>query len=269
MKLPNYTVAAFTGQGLAGNPAAVCPLDAWLPAPVMQAIAHHNALPETAFFVESDGIFTIRWFTPTHEANMCGHATLASTWALRHLLGRTDEQFEFRSAFGYEMTAVVGDEFITLDFPAGQLAPSKSEAPARALGVSVEETLLGQSWVCRLSNEATVRSYEPDIEAIGTLAEDGIIITAKGENCDFVSRYFTPQSGIPEDPVTGYAHTLLVPYWAKKLNRKKLHALQVSRRGGELFCELRGERVLMQGRASLESEGALIIDAESGTIEPL
>ena len=260
MQIPNTIVAAFVGDGLDGNKAGVCPLSDWLPDETMQAIAAFNALPETAFVLLRPERHHIRWFTPTTEVRMCGHATLASAFVLRHRLGHMDDRFAFTTAFGQDLYVTADDDFITLDFPAGALAPSQSDAAARALGIEPEETLLGESWVCRLANEAAVRGFEPDFDAIAAVPEDGIIITAPGDACDFVSRYFVPQSGIPEDPVTGYAHTLLVPYWADRLGKRDLHAMQVSEAGGELFCRLEGDRVLMRGRARLVSEAEVSVD---------
>ncbi|MGI9413410.1 MAG: PhzF family phenazine biosynthesis protein [Hyphomicrobiales bacterium] len=260
MHISNTIVAAFVGDGLDGNLAGVCPLSDWLPDATMQAIAAFNDLPETAFVLLRPEGHKIRWFTPTTEVRMCGHATLASAFVLRQRLGHMDARFRFGTAFGQDLFVTAGDEFITLDFPAGALAPSASDVPARALGVEPEETLLGESWVCRLRDEAAVRTFEPDFDAIAAVPEDGIIITAPGDACDFVSRYFVPQAGIPEDPVTGYAHTLLVPYWAARLGKQELHAMQVSSAGGELFCRLDGDRVHMRGRARLVSESEISID---------
>ena len=260
MQISNTIVAAFVGDGLDGNLAGVCPLSDWLPDEAMQAIAAFNALPETAFVLLRPERHQIRWFTPTTEVRMCGHATLASAFVLRHRLGHMDQRFGFTTAFGQELYVTAGDEFITLDFPAGALEPSRSSTAANALGVEPEETLLGESWVCRLPDEAAVRNFKPDFDAIGAVPEDGVIITAPGETCDFVSRYFVPQAGIPEDPVTGYAHTLLVPYWANRLGKQDLHAMQVSEAGGELFCRLEGDRVLMRGRARLIGEAEVSVD---------
>ena len=259
MQIPNTIVAAFVGDGLDGNKAGVCPLSDWLPDETMQAIAAFNALPETAFVLLRPERHRIRWFTPTKEVRMCGHATLASAYVLRHRLGHMDDRFEFTTAFGQDLYVTAEDEFITLDFPAGALSPSQSDVAANALGIEPEETRLGESWVCRLADEAAVRAFEPDFDAIAAVPEDGIIITAPGDNCDFVSRYFVPQAGIPEDPVTGYAHTLLVPYWADRLDKQDLHAMQVSEAGGELFCRLEGNRVLMRGRARLISESEVSV----------
>lgn len=259
MRLSNTIVAAFVGDGLDGNLAGVCILHDWLPDQAMQSIATFNRLPETAFVLLGKDRHKIRWFTPTTEVRLCGHATLAAAFVLRHQLGWSDQHFVFDTAFGQELRVAAGDDFITLDFPAGKLAPSASSLPADALGITPDVTLLGESWVCVLSNEEAVRSFTPDFNAIGALAEDGIIITAEGRDCDFVSRYFVPQSGIPEDPVTGYAHTLLVPYWAERLGREELHARQVSKEGGELFCCLKGDRVLLRGRARLMSEGEVTV----------
>lgn len=260
MEIANTIVAAFVGDGLDGNLAGVCPLHDWLPDETMQSVASFNGLPETAFVLLRPNRLGIRWCTPTNEVRMCGHATLASVFVLRERLGWGDETFVFETAFGQELRATAQDEFITLDFPAGRLEPSRSPVPAKALGLAPQETLLGESWVCVLEDEAAVRAFRPDFDEIAKLPEDGVIITAPGDGCDFVSRYFVPQSGIPEDPVTGYAHTLLVPYWSKRLGREKLHAKQVSSAGGELFCRMAGDRVLMSGRARLVSEGELTLD---------
>ena len=263
MQVSNTIVAAFVGDGLDGNLAGVCPLQEWPSDAAMQSLAAFNDLPETAFVLLTPGGLRIRWFTPTTEVRLCGHATLASAYVLRHRLGWPDETFVFETTAGVVLSAKVEDEFITLDLPTGDLAPSQSTVPAEALQVTPEQTLLGESWICVLKDEAAVRAFEPDFEAIAQLPEDGIIITAPGDASDFVSRYFVPQSGIPEDPVTGYAHTLLVPYWAARLGKKDLHALQVSQAGGELFCRLQGERVFMRGRARLVSEGEYTLDDTS------
>lgn len=262
MHISNTIVAAFVGDGLDGNLAGVCPLQDWLPDVAMQSIATFNGLPETAFILLRPNRLGIRWFTPTNEVRMCGHATLASAFVLRHRLGWSDECFRFETVFGYRLTARAQDDFITLDFPAGDLAPSDPTIPSQALGLMPEQTLLGESWVCVLQNEKPVRAFEPDFEKIAKLPEDGVIITAPGDASDFVSRYFVPQSGIPEDPVTGYAHTLLVPYWSQRLGIEELHAIQVSDAGGELFCRLADDRVLMRGRARLASEGELTLDGD-------
>ena len=260
MEIANTIVAAFVGDSLDGNLAAVCPLHDWLSDETMQSVASFNGLPETAFVLLRPNRLGIRWCTPTTEVRMCGHATLASVYVLRERLGWDNETFVFETAFGDELKATAQGEFITLDFPAGKLAPSQSRVPAGALNIVPEETLLGESWVCVLQNESAVRAFQPDFAEIAKLPEDGVIITAPGDNCDFVSRYFAPQSGIPEDPVTGYAHTLLVPYWSERLGSEELHAKQVSSTGGELFCHLAGDRVLMSGRARLVNEGELTID---------
>lgn len=260
MRITNTIVSAFVGDGLEGNLAGVCILHDWLPDQTMQSIAAFNRLPETAFVRLGQERHAIRWFTPTTEVRLCGHATLASAFVLRRQLGWADDLFIFDTAFGQELRVAAGDEFITLDFPAGPLVPSTDTAPATALGIEPEATLLGESWVCVLKDEAAVRTFEPDFDAIAALPEDGVIITAEGCECDFVSRYFVPQSGIPEDPVTGYAHTLLVPYWTERLDKDQLHARQVSSAGGELFCQLRGDRVLLRGRARLLSEGEITAD---------
>lgn len=265
MRIANSIVAAFVGDGLDGNLAAVCPLHAWLPDRAMQTIAAFNGLPETAFVLLGPEQCRIRWFTPTQEVPLCGHATLAAVFVLHHRLGWRQDSFRFDTAFGDRLQARVDGEFIELDFPAAEIAPSDDPAPSRALGLTPRETLRGESWVCVLKTAEDVRAFEPDFDAIAALPEDGIIITAPAENCDFVSRYFVPQAGIPEDPVTGYAHTLLVPYWSRRLGRTELHAQQLSRAGGELFCRLEGDRVFMRGRGRLVSEGEFVLEEDRVT----
>jgi len=257
MKIPIYQVDAFTDHVFGGNPAAVCPLPAWPPDAVLQAIAAENNLAETAYFVRTSGPVEIRWFTPALEINLCGHATLASAHVLFEHLGHPGGEIVFssksgplRARRGGAGPAAGRDGFITLDFPAFDPAPMAAPAAlARSLGKTPLEALRGRDILAVFASEEDVAAIEPDFAAIATLDCLGVIATAPGRASDFVSRFFAPRAGVPEDPVTGSAHTLLVPYWAKRLAKTAFHAVQVSRRRGDLFCELRDGRVLMAGRA--------------------
>jgi len=249
MKLTMYQVDAFTEKIFGGNPAAVCPLESWLPAPLMQAIAAENNLAETAFFVRDGDRFEIRWFTPAAEVDLCGHATLASAHVLFHHLGYTKAEIVFRSQSG-ELRALKKDELIYLDFPAhSPVAAPVEEALIKGLGKTPREVHKGRDYLAVFGEEADIVSIRPDFSELLKLDCLGIIATAPGSACDFVSRFFAPRVGVPEDPVTGSAHTLLIPYWAKRLGKNTLRAVQVSKRRGELFCEFLGARVLIGGRA--------------------
>jgi PhzF family phenazine biosynthesis protein len=261
MKIPLYQVDAFTSEIFSGNPAAVCLLDAWLEDGRLQAIAAENNLSETAFLVRNQDGFHIRWFTPVTEVALCGHATLASAFVLFDCLGWTEKTIRFRTRESGELVVTKLEGMFEMDFPARSVhvvtpAPGLYEAlrvqPQEVLG-SMEDLLVV------LDRERSVRELRPDFTTLGELEYRGIIVTARGERCDFVSRFFAPRVGIPEDPVTGSAHCVLTPYWAKLFSKKALHALQVSRRGGELFCAERGERVGIAGKAVLYLEGTISI----------
>jgi PhzF family phenazine biosynthesis protein len=255
MKIPIYQVDAFTDHVFGGNPAAVCPLAGWPPDAVLQSIAVENNLAETAYVVPTGpGAADIRWFTPALEINLCGHATLASAHVLFEHLGWTGGKIEFASKSGPLRAARGTDGRITLDFPAYEPAPMEApDALVRGLGRRPLETWRGRDILAVFATAAEVAAIEPDFAAIAALDCIGVIATAPGgaaeELGDFVSRFFAPRAGVPEDPVTGSAHTLLVPYWAKRLNKTTFHAVQISKRRGDLFCELRGGRVLMAGNA--------------------
>ena len=273
MKIPIYQVDAFTDHVFGGNPAAVCPLDAWPPDAVLQSIALENNLAETAYFVRTDpAAADIRWFTPALEINLCGHATLASAHVLFEHLGLPGGEITFASKSGplratrdtTKPASRGAAGRITLDFPAYEPAPMETpDALVRGLGRRPLETWRGRDILAVFATEAEVAAIEPDFAAIATLDCIGVIATAPGavtaepqrgmaapgSTCDFVSRFFAPRAGVPEDPVTGSAHTLLVPYWARRLGKTTFHAVQVSRRRGDLFCELRDGRVLMAGTA--------------------
>lgn len=253
MELALYQVDAFTREVFAGNPAAVCPLQEWLPDELMQRIALENNLSETAFFVpEGDG-YRIRWFTPAVEVDLCGHATLASAYVVFQFVepGSTSVCFQSRSGpLGVERNE---EGELVLDFPADRPEPAGDDAPPaleRGLGLRPDEIRRSRNyWLAVFPSEASVRSLAPDMGPLSGI--DPVIASAPGDAVDFVSRMFAPSKGVPEDPVTGSAHCALTPYWSERLGKTRLSARQVSRRGGELRCELRGDRVLIAGRAAL------------------
>jgi len=249
MKLPYYEVSAFTTNPFGGNPAGVCVLDAWLPDATLLGIAANNNLAETAFTVPRGNDFELRWFTPTVEMDLCGHATLAAASVLFHERGLGGEEIRFQSRSGV-LTVTRRQDLLTLDFPARPPAPSVApEALQRGLGARPKEIFKARDYLAVFDNEAEVRELKPDFALLKTLDCLGIIVAAPGTDCDFVSRFFAPGAGVDEDPVTGSAHCTLIPFWAQRLGKAKLFARQVSARGGELFCELAGERVKIGGRA--------------------
>ncbi len=257
MKIPLFQVDAFTGRIFGGNPAAVCPLEAWLDDAKMQAIAAENNLSETAFFVEAGDHYELRWFTPVHEVDLCGHATLATAHVLFALLEEPGDTVAFETRSGRLTVSRDGDALV-MDFPALVPEPwGASDALACALGAAPAEVLGNVNCVAVYPSEADVRGLAPDLRLVAALPYEGVIATAPGEAVDFVSRYFAPKFGIPEDPVTGSAHCELAPYWAKRLGRERLTAHQVSARGGELDCEVKGDRVLLTGRAVTYLEGII------------
>ncbi len=258
MRLPIHQIDAFAGRVFAGNPAAVCPLDDWLPDGLMQAIAVENNLSETAFLVRDGDAYAIRWFTPATEVRLCGHATLASAFLIMNDLepGRRSVRFKTRSA-GDLMVTREGD-LDALDLPADP--PSPAAAPdglAAALGRAPEAVLAAAYLLTVYRDEAAVRALAPDMAALAGLHEVGVIATAPGDAVDFVSRFFAPAAGIDEDPVTGSAHCILTPYWSARLGKDRLEARQVSARGGELVCEDRGERVRVIGAAARYMQGVI------------
>jgi PhzF family phenazine biosynthesis protein len=259
MNLPLYIIDAFTSTLFRGNPAAVCPLSAWLPESLMQAIAAENNLAETAFLVPAGNGWELRWFTPRVEVDLCGHATLATAFMLaRERPAQTEFHFHTRS--GELVVTRQGDVF-TLNFPARELhSVALQPAVDAALGASVVAlSSAAGSFIAELADESAVQNLQPDFKAIMALDCRGLIVTARGTSCDIVSRFFAPRVGIDEDPVTGSAHCALVPYWAPRLGKNKLAARQLSARGGDLQCELRGDRVLMSGQAVLYSTATLYL----------
>lgn len=249
MQLPIYQIDAFSSRLFHGNPAAVCPLEGWLSDETLQAIAAENNLSETAFFVDKDGRYHLRWFTPTVEVDLCGHATLAAAFVIFQHLSPSLQVVKFDTRSGLLLVERHNDR-LRMDFPARP--PTPCEAPPEllsGLGSPPAAVLRARDYLAVYDTEEQVHAIRPDFAALEKLPALGVIATAAGRTSDFVSRFFAPTAGIPEDPVTGSAHCTLVPYWAARLGKQSLHALQVSRRGGELWCELAGDRVLIAGNA--------------------
>jgi PhzF family phenazine biosynthesis protein len=259
MKLPIYQVDAFAGEVFHGNPAAVVLLERELPAATLQGIAAENNLSETAFVQAVGDRFSLRWFTPTIEVDLCGHATLATAHVLFQLEKVAGQRALFDTASG-ELAVSKSAEGYTLDFPARPPRPIEvSGDTIAALGRTPRETLLARDLMAVFGSEEEVRSLQPNMDGIARLDFFAVIVTAAGREVDFVSRFFAPAGGVPEDPVTGSAHCTLTPYWSDRLGKTKLHAQQLSRRGGDLLCEQRGERVLITGRAVGYLEGTIDI----------
>ncbi|HEY3215557.1 MAG TPA: PhzF family phenazine biosynthesis protein [Candidatus Eisenbacteria bacterium] len=259
MKIPLFQIDAFASRVFQGNPAAVCPLEDWLPEATMQAIAAENNLAETAFVVGRDGRYQIRWFTPVQEVDLCGHATLASAHVVFETLepGRREVAFDSR---GGALRVSQEVDLLVLDFPA--YAPAAIPVPAgiaEAMGRAPRQALSTRDLLLVYDTEEEIRALQPDMRGLLEVDGLGVIASAPGRASDFVSRFFAPKAGILEDPATGSSHCTLVPYWAERLGKPKLHALQLSRRGGELFCERRGERVHLGGRAVRYLEGTIEI----------
>lgn len=262
MTIPIYQADAFTEKVFGGNPAAICPLNSWLPDDIMQQIAMENNLAETAFIVKEANELRIRWFTPTVEVALCGHATLAAAHIYFTELGYNADSISFQSKSGVLNVIKNGDQSLTLDFPAENHLPVASIPEAiRGLGnLPVLELYRGSSdYMLVTDSQKTIEQLKPDFKTIALLKSRGILVTARGDESDFVSRCFFPQSGIDEDPVTGSAHTLLAPYWSKVLNKREMKAIQLSARRGELLCELREDRVLMKGTAVTYLKGTIYI----------
>ena len=261
MKLPLYQVDAFTGRMFGGNPAAVVLLDEWLPDETLQAIAAENNLAETAFVIPRTEVSPLRWFTPGIEVDLCGHATLATAYVLfRHRFPSLD-RIMFSTRSGNLIVARDGD-LLSMDFPSRPgRAVEITDQIVSAVGMRPREALLARDLLVILEREEEVRALRPDFERIASVDAFALIISAPGNTVDFVSRFFAPRAGVPEDPVTGSAHCTLVPYWAARLGKHKLVAKQLSARGGDLWCELRGDRVLISGNAVEYLRGE--IDAEA------
>lgn len=257
MDIPIYQVDAFASRVFAGNPAAICPLETWLPDDVMQAIAAENNLSETAFFVRRGDEFDLRWFTPTVEAKMCGHATLGSAFVILNYQEPERREARFHTRSGQMIVTRDGDKYC-LDLPAQPLKRVEgSRELAVALGAKPVELWRSMRMMAVFSDEAQIANISPDFAKLEAFEEGEIIVTAPGDHCDFVSRFFAPGAGIPEDPVTGSAHCILAPYWAERLGKTHMAALQISHRGGELAVELRGDRVLLTGQVAPYLQGRI------------
>ncbi|MFO7559172.1 MAG: PhzF family phenazine biosynthesis protein [Desulfobacterales bacterium] len=250
MELDLYQIDAFTGEVFKGNPAAVCPLDEWLPDQVLQSIATENNLSETAFYVPEGDRFHIRWFTPASEVNLCGHATLASAYVLFTVLGISRDRIVFMSKSGELRVSRNSKDQLVMDFPAQP--PKRCPCPehlVRGLGKEPMELLCHDDYMAVFESEDDILSLSPKFDLLRLLDLRGVIVTAPGNTVDFISRFFVPKYDINEDPVTGSSHCELTPYWSERLGKKRLKAKQVSRRGGELVCELKKDRVFLTGRA--------------------
>jgi len=259
MRVPIYQLDAFASGLFKGNPAAVCPLERWLPDQLLQSIAAENNLAETAYYVPAGhGRFHLRWFTPEVEVDLCGHATVATAAVIlgvRSELGGTRVVFESKSG---ELVVDREGDLYALNFPANP--PGQCDVDpglVEALGATPRLTLSSRGYFCVFDTEAEVRALQPKFDKIAALDNWSVTATAPGEDCDFVSRFFAPAKGIAEDPVTGSAHTVLVPYWSERLGKKKLFARQISQRGGELWCENLGPRVKIAGKAVPYLEGTI------------
>ncbi|MGA8863127.1 MAG: PhzF family phenazine biosynthesis protein [Gallionella sp.] len=251
LKIRQYQVDAFTTRLFSGNPAAVCPLDAWLDDNLLQAIAAENNLSETAFFVKSDIGFHLRWFTPVTEVDLCGHATLAAAHVIFTILGHANPAIAFETRSGL-LTVMRQGELLVMDFPS--VPPTPCAAPEAllsglGLGLHPAEVLAADDYFAVFASEDEIRAINPDFTQLAALDLRGVIVTSRGREADFVSRFFAPKFGIPEDPVTGSAHCTLTPYWSAKLGKRVLNARQVSKRGGDIQCELKGDRVAIAGHA--------------------
>lgn len=249
MNIKLFQVDAFAERVFEGNPAAVCPLESWLDDDLLHAIAAENNLSETAFFVPSDKGYTLRWFTPVKEVDLCGHATLAAAHVLYEKLGYAREVITFATRSGDLYVKKKGQQF-EMDFPASTPAPCTfPDLLVEGLGCRPLEVLAADDYLAVFDSEATVRAIVPNQALLSQLDLRCVVITAPGTEVDFVSRVFGPKFGISEDPVTGSAHCELAPYWAKKLGKNRLSARQVSKRGGNLLCEVKADRVLLTGHA--------------------
>jgi PhzF family phenazine biosynthesis protein len=259
-----YQVDAFTDKIFSGNPAAVCILDSWIADELMQSIANENNLAETAFVIPDGQGFEIRWFTPTVEVDLCGHATLATAFVLFNIHHYQGSLIRFHSPrSGLLAVEKKGDMFF-LDFPTDKIEVVLEEQNPiieKCIGIKPIELYKGKTdYIAVIDNESSLQNLQPDLIEISKLRARGLIVTAKGDDVDFVSRFFAPQSGINEDPVTGSAHTSLLPVWSRKLCKNKLIAKQLSKRGGQLICELKNDRCMIGGKARLYLTGEITLD---------
>jgi len=262
-KIKLYQIDAFTDTLFSGNPAAVCILDSWIDEALMQNISSENNLAETAFIVPQERDYEIRWFTPMTEVDLCGHATLASAFVLFHLLHHQEPSIKFHSHKSGLLTVRKMDDLLMMDFPTDQIKQLPEEQNIlfqQCIGIKPTEIYKGKTdYIAVIEKEHDLEYLQPDLNEISKLKARGLVVTAKGDHVDFVSRFFAPQSGIPEDPVTGSSHTSLLPLWSEKLGKTKFTARQLSKRGGRLVCEYQGERCLIGGNAKLYLTGEINI----------
>ncbi len=250
MLIPLYQIDAFTDEVFKGNPAAVCPLEKWLSDIQLQAIANENNLSETAFFVRDGASYHLRWFTPSSEVKLCGHATLAAAYVIFTYFDNFSKILCFNTLSGNLYVRRNNTDSLIMDFPI-QLSREidMSSLVTESLGATPSYLFDGPDLMAVFDNETQIKEIKPNLKVLSQFPNRGVIITAPGEDVDIVSRFFAPKLNVPEDPVTGSAHCMMVPYWARRLGKATLRARQISFRGGELCCTLKGERVLMSGRA--------------------
>jgi PhzF family phenazine biosynthesis protein len=261
MKVITYHVDAFTDRLFSGNPAAICMMDKWISDDLMQSVGNENNLAETAFVVAKGNDFEIRWFTPTVEVDLCGHATLASAFVLFNILHYPNSIIRFYSPRSGWLSVEKKDDMLYLDFPTDTIEALPEEQNAvieKCIGTKPIELYKGKTdYMAVIANEKLLQTLLPDFIEISKLKARGLIVTSKGDTVDFVSRFFAPQSGINEDPVTGSAHTSLTPLWSEKLGKNKLTAQQISERGGQLVCEFKNDRCMIGGKARLYLTGEI------------
>ena len=261
MKLKIYQADAFTNKLFSGNPAAICPLNEWIDDDIMQKIALENNLAETAFYVKKGDIYELRWFTPTIEVDLCGHATLASAFILFNYENHIGDTIEFFSHRSGKLTVTKKDNLLTLNFPSDQIKPIKiNEDVLACFDLAPKEAYIGKSDLLLIfDSEKEIVNLQPKMDKIRKIDVRGIIVSSKGDSADFVSRFFAPQSGVDEDSVTGSAHTTLTPYWTEKLGKTNQTARQLSNRGGDLKCTLVNDRVEISGECTLYLTGEIYI----------
>jgi PhzF family phenazine biosynthesis protein len=260
MDIPFYQIDAFTDRVFAGNPAGVCFLEQWLEDSILQSIAVENNVSETAFLVPAGNPYELRWFTPKVEVDLCGHATLASAFAVFEYVNPRIRRVDFQTQSGLLSVTRRGDLLI-MDFPARRPAPcAPPHRLNEILGIPPVRTYQSRDLMAVYEHEDQVRQLQPDMENMALLDTFAVIVTAPGKKSDFVSRFFAPKVGVPEDPVTGSAHCSLIPYWSERLGKKELHAFQLSERGGELFCKNLGDRVSIGGQAKAYLTGTIRIE---------
>ena len=264
MNLPLYQVDAFSDRPFAGNPAAVCPLNGWLDDKFLRKVAAENNLSETAFFVPRGTHYDLRWFTPTCEVELCGHATLASAYVVLNVLNPGLETVRFDTRHSGTLTVSKDGDLFSMDLPAmfPRVCPHPPDELLQSIGTGPTPSSVleaNDTYIAVYETEIAIRSIRPDFARMERLHPFAVTITARGDESDIASRYFAPSYGVPEDPVTGAAHCSLTPYWTKRLGKPRLHARQVSERGGELWCEMAADRVILKGSAVLTLEGSLLL----------